>query len=156
MIPNQGAAKFEVAAFLLMFYCIRCFQIIIFNQLGVPLYFFQMPKGCREPKKVEKHCTGEKARHWNVLVVFLIATVITFTLLSYSTRKKKTTATGKQKLNALFCICLSLCQNIASCSNNKIDVIFGKYIFCWKCCKFPVTASYLGKNNIEIIVYLNK
>ncbi len=52
----RGAAKFWITGILLMFYYIKYRKIVIFNKLGVPRKLFLKPMGCREPKKVEKHC----------------------------------------------------------------------------------------------------
>ncbi len=40
VIPNRGAAKFKITAFLLMFYYILYRQIAIYNQLKVSQNFF--------------------------------------------------------------------------------------------------------------------
>ncbi len=37
----RGAAKFGITPFLLMFYYLRCHQIVIYNELRVPQFFFK-------------------------------------------------------------------------------------------------------------------
>ncbi len=49
----RGAAKFGVTAFLLMFYYIRCRQIVIYNKLGVPPIFFKGLKGAANQKRLK-------------------------------------------------------------------------------------------------------
>jgi hypothetical protein len=49
----RGAAKFGSTAFLLMFYYIRCRQIVIFKQLGVLPNFFKDPKGAASQKRLK-------------------------------------------------------------------------------------------------------
>ncbi len=49
----RGATKFGRTAFLLMFYYLKCCQIVIFNQLGVPPNFFKGMKGAANQKRLK-------------------------------------------------------------------------------------------------------
>jgi hypothetical protein len=68
VIPNRsaakrgvrGAAKFGGTAFLLMFYYIRYYQIVIFDQLGVSPIFFEGKRGAANKKKRLKNTELEE------------------------------------------------------------------------------------------------
>jgi hypothetical protein len=54
VIPNQGAAKIGISAFLFMFYFIQCNKLSFLIQQVYRQIFLRF-EGCRKPKKVEKH-----------------------------------------------------------------------------------------------------
>ncbi len=56
----RGAAKFGSTAFLLMFYYIRCCQIVIFKQLVVPPNFFKDPKGAANQERLKNTALIQK------------------------------------------------------------------------------------------------
>ncbi len=56
VIPNRGAVKFRIPAFLLIIYYKERHNLSFLTQLGCRQIFLG-PEGCHEPKEVENHCS---------------------------------------------------------------------------------------------------